>query len=110
MQVLGPGRNPIPFLRKCGIVEGISFLMLLGVAMPLKYLAGQPMAVTVVGWVHGLLVVILCGALLVTLLVAKWPIGRAALVFVAALVPLGPFLIDGKLKQWQAEFEAHPPL
>jgi len=37
--------NPIPFLRRIAKAEAISFLLLLGVAMPLKYVAGIPMAV-----------------------------------------------------------------
>ncbi len=45
-------------LHRMGRIEGVSLLLLLGVAMPLKYLAGQPLAVTVVGSVHGALWVI----------------------------------------------------
>ena len=50
-------------LRRIGYAEAISFLVLLGVAMPLKYLAGMPMAVKVVGWIHGVLFVAYCFAL-----------------------------------------------
>ena len=48
----------LKWLRKAGIAEGISFLVLLGIAMPLKYLFDQPMAVTIVGWAHGVLFVV----------------------------------------------------
>ncbi|MGN6531837.1 MAG: DUF3817 domain-containing protein, partial [Ginsengibacter sp.] len=45
-------------LRWIGIAEGISFLLLLGVAMPLKYLYDFPVAVKVTGWIHGLLFIL----------------------------------------------------
>jgi integral membrane protein len=98
-----PKRNPIPFLRLAGLVEAVSFLVLLFVAMPLKYLAGFPVAVKAVGWVHGVLFIVFCAALLVTAVVARWPLGRAALVFVAALLPFGPFVIDRRMKRYDAE-------
>ena len=45
--------TPIGRLRLVGIAEGISFLILLGIAMPLKYVWGQPLAVRIVGLIHG---------------------------------------------------------
>jgi len=44
-------------LRLSALLEGISFLVLLGIAMPLKYLANLPALVTYVGWAHGVLFV-----------------------------------------------------
>ena len=101
--------NPIPFLRKTAIVEGISFLVLLGIAMPLKYFAGQPLAVLIVGSIHGALFVIFGLALLYTMRIAKWSLGRAAAVFVASLVPFGPFVLDSRIRSWEAEFERQQP-
>jgi integral membrane protein len=97
-------KNPIPFLRATALVEAISFLVLLGVAMPLKYFAGMPQAVKVVGWAHGLLFVAFCVALLQAAVVARWPLGRAAVIFVAALLPFGPFIVDRRMKQYSGEF------
>ena len=99
-------RNPIPLLRAAGLVEGGSFLVLLFVAMPLKYIGGLPQAVKVVGWVHGVLFIVFAAALLYTTFFARWPIGRAALVFVAALLPFGPFVIDRRMKHYDAEFRS----
>jgi integral membrane protein len=96
-------KNPVPLLRAVGLVEGVSFLVLLGVAMPLKYLAGMPQAVKVVGWAHGVLFMAFCVALGWTVVAAKWPLSRAGLVLGAALLPLGPFLIDRRMKQYEAE-------
>jgi integral membrane protein len=95
-------------LRRIGYAEAVSFLLLIGVAMPLKYLAGSPGAVKILGWIHGVLFVAFCGVLLRTMLVARWPLSRAAAVFIAALVPFGPFLIDRRLASWEREFAATP--
>src|SRR5829696_4576114 len=93
-RTMTPTKTPIARLRQIGFVEGISFLLLLGVAMPLKYLAGVRMAVTVAGWIHGILFVTFCFALLRVMLHARWSLARGAAVFIAALLPCGPFLID----------------
>ncbi|MGB0715806.1 MAG: DUF3817 domain-containing protein [Phycisphaerae bacterium] len=86
-------------LRLIGMIEGISFLVLLGIAMPLKYLADRPEAVQVVGWIHGVLFVMFCLALALASLEKRWRVTRIAMVFAAALIPFGPFIIDGKLKR-----------
>jgi len=96
-------QTPIGRLRLIAILEGISFLILLGIAMPLKYVAGQPEAVKIVGWAHGILFMIFCVALAIAFRAARWPVRRAAIVFVAALVPFGPFVIDGRLKREDEE-------
>jgi integral membrane protein len=86
------------------LVEGVSFLILLFVAMPLKYFAGMPAAVKVAGWVHGVLFIFFCMALLHTAVAAGWSAGRAGLVFVAALLPFGPFVVDRRMRQYRSEF------
>ncbi len=99
-------RNPIPLLRTIAIVEGISFLILLGVAMPLKYYAGMPMAVKWFGWAHGVLFMAFGLSLLQTMIVARWSIVRAATVFISALLPFGPFILDRRMREYAAEFDA----
>lgn len=93
-----PPASPIPWLRYTAMAEGVSYLLLLGVAMPLKYLADMPMAVKVVGWAHGLLFILLMLLLVVCFprLKFKW----TAITFIAALLPFGPFVIDHKLKRF----------
>jgi integral membrane protein len=98
-------KSPIPFLRKLGLIEGTSLLVLMGIAMPLKYFAGQPMAVKITGWIHGILFIAFCVVLLRTMFVAKWPILRGALLFIAALVPFGPFLVDRRMHDYEREFQ-----
>jgi integral membrane protein len=89
-------------LRTVGKLEGSSFLLLLGVAMPLKYLAGLPLAVKIMGMVHGILFVVFALALVQAKLVSRWPIGRALLLMGAAVLPFGPFVADRWLRQEQA--------
>lgn len=92
-------QTPIARLRLIALLEGTSFLVLLGVAMPLKYLGGIDTAVKLVGWVHGLLFILFCSALLVAARAAQWKPSRAGTVFAAALIPFGPFLIDSRLRR-----------
>jgi integral membrane protein len=98
--------NPIARLRTIALIEGISFLILLFIAMPLKYIWGQPQAVRIVGMAHGILFVIFCVALLYVTIVAKWPLSRAALLFLASIIPFGPWLIDRRMKDYEADFLA----
>jgi len=97
-------KNPVSFLRIISLTEGVSFLLLLGVAMPLKYFAGLPMAVKLAGWIHGVLFIVFGLALLQTMIVARWPMLRGAAVFVAALLPFGPFVMDRRIRAYEAEF------
>lgn len=69
--------------------------------MPLKYIWHQPLAVRVLGMIHGALFVLFCVALLRATISAKWPLSRAALLFMASLLPFGPFLLDGRMKEWE---------
>lgn len=96
--------NPVALLRTLALIEGASFLVLLFLAMPLKYIWGQPLAVRIVGMAHGVLFVIFCASLLHTTIVAKWPLARAALVFAAAFFPFGPWLIDRRMKNYEAAY------
>ncbi len=100
--------NPIPLLRRAGLIEAVSFLLLIGAAMPLKYLAGQPLAVKIFGWIHGVLFVVFCFALLRVWITARWPFGRVVMVFIAALLPFGPFVVDRRMREWEGEFEQRP--
>lgn len=98
-------KNPVPLLRKVGHIEAISTIALFFIAMPLKYLLDMPLAVRIVGTIHGALFVALCVLLLRTMIVAKWSLGRGLLFFLAAWVPFGPFVIDRRVKGYQEEFE-----
>lgn len=91
--------SPIDRLRLASLLDGVSYLVLLGIAMPLKYLADLPLAVRIVGSLHGLLFLALCACLLEVLLRRRITFGWCVIVFLCALVPFAPFLLDRKLKQ-----------
>jgi integral membrane protein len=90
-------KTPLGRLRMVGWWEGISFLVLLGIAMPLKYLAGWPDAVRVVGMAHGILFLLYLAAAMQVAIERDWPWRRTALVFLASLLPAGPFVIEAKV-------------
>jgi integral membrane protein len=90
-------------LRLLAFTEGVSTLVLFGVAMPLKYLWGMPLAVRVVGLVHGALFSLLVFQLFRA--VKRVPIERkvAGLCMIAAVFPFGPFVADRWLKPAQGK-------
>ncbi|MEM9016508.1 MAG: DUF3817 domain-containing protein [Verrucomicrobiota bacterium] len=91
-------RSNIDRLRLSSILDGVSYLVLLGIAMPMKYLRDMPMAVTIVGSLHGFFFLALCWFLLLALLKRQLSFAWCVLVFVCALIPFAPLWLDGKLK------------
>ena len=85
--------------RLVGVLEGISYLLLLGIAMPLKYWADKPDAVKYVGWAHGVLFVAFCALLVQVWIQYKWSFLKATGAFIASLLPFGTFYLDKKLKK-----------
>lgn len=83
--------------RLIGRLEGLSFLLLLGIAMPLKYLAGIPEPVKVIGWAHGLLFILYLLYVAIAKWKLNWTFGQAFLAALASVVPFGPFVVDRKL-------------
>jgi integral membrane protein len=96
-------QNQIRVLRITGISEGISFLVLLLVAMPLKYYAGYPLAVKVVGWMHGILFIAYIAMVFLSINVMRWKWRAVLLALGASLVPLGTFFLDTSLRQRERE-------
>jgi len=88
------------WFRKIAFAEGVSFLVLLFIAMPLKYLMEFPVAVTIVGGIHGLL--------FIGFMVLAWEVkneykkswGWVAKSFIASILPFGTFVMD---KHWRKE-------
>ena len=85
--------------RMIGIAEGISFLVLLLIAMPLKYLFHIPEAVKIFGWVHGALFITFIYFAFEVMGTFKKNIGWFAKAFAAAIIPLGTFVFDKQLKK-----------
>ena len=86
-------------LRLVALLEGSSFLVLLFIAMPLKYLAGLPLGVRIVGSAHGLLFLMFMAALYRAARQRRWPLRRTLLAFVSSIVPFGTFVFDRSLRR-----------
>ena len=84
-------------LRIIGFLEGLSFLLLLGYAMPLKYLWGEPAAVQQIGMAHGVLWMLYVGMAAYLQWHGFWKMRTTALLLLASLLPAGPFVADLKV-------------
>ncbi|ADE55405.1 DUF3817 domain-containing protein [Coraliomargarita akajimensis] len=89
--------NTLNRLRSVGSWEAISYLLLLGIAMPLKYIWGIPEAVRVVGMAHGILWMAYVGLAVLGQIDYKWQTKTTVWLFIASLLPFGPFIADKKL-------------
>lgn len=81
------------WMLKIGHWEGLSYLILLGVAMPLKYIFNVPSAVSLVGAAHGVLFVGFCAIILLMVLKKSLTIFQALKAFLLSLVPFGTFFL-----------------
>ncbi len=89
----------IQTLRAVGFLEGLSFLLLLFIAMPMKYMWGNPILVKYVGMGHGVLFVAFLAVLFVVCEKQKWSLNMFVLGLIASIMPFGPFVFDHKLKK-----------
>lgn len=80
--------------RLVGYLEGLSLLVLLGIAMPLKYVFSNPEGVRVVGWIHGLLFILYVALLALVSSEQKWSGRRVAQALIASVLPFGTFAFD----------------
>ena len=88
----------VRLLRTVGILEGLSFLVLLFIAMPLKYGWGQDSAVRIPGVVHGALFMVFVCVLYVVQDERGWSGRRSLLLLGAALCPFGFLMVDRRLR------------
>ena len=80
-----------------GKLEAYSFLILLLIAMPVKYLLGEEILVKYVGWTHGLLFILYFIGLFAAYFKMKWSFLTLFQGAVASLIPLGPFWFHKKI-------------
>lgn len=91
--------NQLRIFRMITFAEGISLLVLLFIAMPMKYVMGVPEVVKVVGWAHGLLFVVYVGMLIVLQVTQRWSFIFFVGAFLASIVPFGTFILDKQLRK-----------
>lgn len=84
-------------LRFVAFLEGSSLLVLIGIAMPLKYLAGYPQPVRMVGMAHGVLFILYVVLLIQVTVEYNWGWKKFILAFVASIIPFGTFYADRKI-------------
>ncbi|MBO9151981.1 DUF3817 domain-containing protein [Chitinophaga sp. GCM10012297] len=92
-------KNPAPAIKRLKIIallEGISFLVLLFIAMPLKYFWDMPGMTKQVGMAHGLLFVLYVILVIEVKIVLDWSFRKTAIALGASLVPFGTFYINDK--------------
>jgi integral membrane protein len=87
--------------RWISLIEGTSFILLLFIAMPLKYTMDMPEAVTYIGWVHGALFLLYIYLVFPTARSLKWGFSRTLFALMASVLPFGPFIFDRNLKKSQ---------
>ena len=91
----------IQTLRVVGLFEGISFLLLLFIAMPMKYMLDTPILVKYVGMGHGVLFMLFLIVLFTVCEKQKWSIYMFIMGLIASILPFGTFVFDRKLKAFE---------
>lgn len=86
--------------RVMAYIVGVLLIVLTFVAMPLKYLADQPLAVSIVGPVHGFMYMVYLVAAFDLAVRAKWPVMRTLIVLLAGTVPIMSFIAERKVTFW----------
>jgi len=96
-------KKTFQLFRKIAKAEGISFLLLLFIAMPLKYFMSMPIAVTIVGGIHGALFIAFCIWLYLTHVEYKKTWGWSTKAFLASIIPFGTIYMD---RYWKEEIRS----
>lgn len=91
----------LPWVRRVSLIEAVS-LLVLSVTSYGKHFLDWPVVtfVRVCGMIHGVLFLVLVWILVRVCVDGRWPVRRALLVFVASLVPVWPFFLDRRLREW----------
>lgn len=90
-------KTNLGLLRIIGLLEGISYILLLGIAMPLKYAANMPEYIYPTGLAHGLLFTLYILFVLIVAWQLKWKVGVIFWAMLASLLPFGTFVADKKI-------------
>ncbi len=88
--------NLVKSFKHISLLEGISFIVLLGIAMPLKYFYNMPEAVSIVGMAHGVLFILYLMGAFYMYEKLNWSLTTFGIVVFCSIVPFGPFYVDRK--------------
>jgi len=91
-------------VKAVGYLEGTSFLVLMGIAMPMKYIGDDPTMVSIMGSIHGFLFLTYIGILFLG--VGKhWNFTALIHGFIAAVLPAGPFVFERMMSSSRYQLE-----
>ncbi|WP_127846117.1 DUF3817 domain-containing protein [Psychroflexus aestuariivivens] len=88
--------NSISLFRWISTLEAISFLVLLFIAMPLKYIWDMPEYVRIVGMAHGILFILYLIGGYWMFEKLNWSVKVLFIVFLSSVLPFGPFIVEKK--------------
>jgi integral membrane protein len=91
--------NHLNRFLKTGLAEGGSLVLLVAVAMPLKYMGGLLLPVRIVGMLHGILFIGYGIFLVQCAFIYKWPFSKTVLAFLLSFIPLGTLFLKNVLKK-----------
>lgn len=91
--------NTLSLFKKVAVAEGISYIALIFIAMPLKYFADMPLAVKYTGWAHGVFFMLYVVMVIMCWMEYKWKLGKTVIVFLASLLPFAPFIVEKRLTE-----------
>jgi integral membrane protein len=89
----------LKLLHFCALTEGISFLLLLFVAVPVKRIGGDDLLVRILGPIHGMLFLFYVLCVLLAIPILKWSAWRIGIALAASVLPFGTFVIDAQLRR-----------
>ncbi|WP_072681910.1 DUF3817 domain-containing protein [Arcobacter sp. LA11] len=92
--------------RSISAIEGLSYLILVFIAMPIKYLGNDPYYVKVFGMAHGVLFILFMISLFEAKIKESWDTGFMFQLFVLSLIPFGAFIIENRVKPKEAKQNA----
>jgi integral membrane protein len=91
--------STVKLFSRVAVLEAISYILLLGIAMPLKYMYEKPLAVKYVGWAHGVLFMAYVVLLISCWIKFRWSFLKVTLYFLASLLPFLPFFVERDLRK-----------
>jgi len=94
-------KNSVKKFSLINTIEGYSYLLLLFVAMPMKYLMGIAIATKIVGSIHGFLFILFMILLVIAWQDAKWSLKETVIFFIASLIPFGTFFTKKTIQTYE---------
>jgi integral membrane protein len=89
----------LSILKYLGYAEGTSYLLLLAIAMPIKYFTNLYNPVPITGMLHGVLFTLFIAAVIFAAIANRWSIVRIVGAFISAFIPFGPFILESRIRK-----------